>query len=274
VVVNSDADHGYFYWLHSAPYEHFHRITGIGEDAQWHDITGSKDVVEVLYLGSIFRSAADATNAYADAGTFPVSQYGAKVQRCPTGLPQRCTRLLIANSTPPVSSQWHDAFPVGACLIETMADLPTSLRAVAGVKAQTLATLAAVDRAAWGAAKKTCGSASGPFGFTLSRVAILDTHGHARSSFRVQQPFVLSIQWTVHHLSGRARATVVIHYQVPGGAAWKTVATGREQVVAVNRNNFLQKQVALNAANRYRIVVTITIRSLARQAVTTVTITQ
>jgi hypothetical protein len=163
---------------------------------------------------------------------------------------------------------------VGACLIETMADLPTSLKGETGVKAQTLATLATVDRAAFSAAQKTCGSAAGPFGFALSRVSIQDTQGHARSSFRVQQPFVLSIQWTVQHLKGTARATVVIHYQVPSGARWRTVATGREQVVTVNRSNLLKKQVALSVANRYRIVVTVTIRSLARQGITTVTITR
>jgi len=48
VVLNNDADHGYFNWLHSASYTHFHRVSGVGEDARWQATTGSGHVVEFL----------------------------------------------------------------------------------------------------------------------------------------------------------------------------------------------------------------------------------
>jgi len=127
VVLNRDADHGYFYWLHSVSYTNLHRVTGVGEDAQWHPDPTSSGIVEFLYLGSIFQSSSNAANAYSDSITYSVSQYGAVLQACPSGFPHRCKRLKLAiKSTPTTmaSTQWHDVFALGACLVEVSADRP------------------------------------------------------------------------------------------------------------------------------------------------------
>lgn len=274
VVVNHDADHGYFSWLHSASYTHFHRVTGMGEDAQWKPAGGTSHVVEFLYLGSIFAGTADAANAYADASTYPVNQYAAARQPCPRGLPRQCTRLKIAITSAPTSTQWHDTFTVGPCLVETMADRPTTLRAATGVKTQTLATLASIDRAALLAAQKACLPASGPFGFTLTHLSIANVQGRAQSTFKAGQPFVISAEWSVRNLKGTATANVTLTYQIPSGSSWTTKATGKDQVVTVKGINPFKKQVGLNTPGRYRIVMSVTIRSLSRQGTAFVTITR
>jgi hypothetical protein len=276
VVPNSVANRGYFNWLHTVSYTSLHRITGVGEDAQWHPVPASRDIVEFLYLGSIFRSSSDAATAYADSITYAVSQYGAALQACPRGLPLRCKRLQLAVSGPPASTQWHDVFALGPCLVEVSADRPNAFAATPNVTNQTLKTLDAVDRAARHAAQKTCrpSQQSGKFGFTLTRVAILDRQGHARGSFKVLEPFVISISWKVQHLKGTATATITFLYQVPNGSRWKTAASGRERIVTTNGVNPYQKETQFTTAGKFRIAVTVTIKSLSKFGTATVIITR
>jgi hypothetical protein len=277
VVLNRDADRGYFYWLHAVSYTRLHRVTGVGEDAQWRPDPASSGIVEFLYLGSIFQSSSDAVNAYTDSITYAVSQYSAAPHTCPSGFPHQCKRLQLAiKSTPTTmaSTQWHDVFALGACLVEVSADRPNAFRATPHVTDRTLKILDAVDRAALHAAQKTCqpSQKSGRFGFSLTRVAILDGQGHVRSSFKVNQPFVISISWKVQHLKGTATATITFLYQAANGPRSKTAASGRERIVTTNGLNPYQKETQFTTAGRYRVAVIVTIKSLSKRGAAMVTI--
>jgi len=141
---------------------------------------------------------------------------------------------------------------------------------------QTLKTLEAVDRAALHAAQQTCQPSrkSGKFGFTLTRVAILDRQGHARSIFKVNQPFVISISWKVQHLKGTAAATITFLYQAAHGSGWKTAASGRERIVTTNGLNPYQKETQFTTAGRFRVAVIVAIKAVTQRGSAMVTITR
>jgi hypothetical protein len=122
------------------------------QEASWTP-TGSSDAVVFDYAGSLFRAQPGAYDGWQDGSTYwPMKYNNTRFLTCPDlGVPI-CTRwLLIGDNS---IDEMDDTIQLGKCLAETRAFGPAAL--FTAQTPQITSTLAAVDAAAVGAARRVC----------------------------------------------------------------------------------------------------------------------
>jgi hypothetical protein len=95
----------------------------------------------------------------------------------------------------------------------------------------------------------------------FERFRTLTLRGRPQNHFRVGQPFLLDMVWTVRNLSGTTFADRTFTYQLWTGAQWRTIQAIPDRILISNGTIPYQKQAEFFEAGTYRIVVRIRIGS-------------
>lgn len=244
--------------MHSTTYDAMGRVKGYKQLATYHH-------VDIIYWPSVFSTAAQAKAAWKDSAIGFPTRHQATSQTCVSGSPVSCKEI-----------EWdrrqtgggihvinYQVMHYNTCLVEIAST--GTLSAWHGARHQVQVILANVGRAAAIVLQQTC---KGPVSFHFDRLQTSSTRGQTQTSFKVNQPFVLNLAWTVRNLPKKSAATLAFDYERQVGGGWQKATSITETVPTTNGRNLYRKQSQLTASGTFRITVAVTVKGTKPQTKT------
>lgn len=242
--------------IHSRTYDTMGRVSGYEELAAYRTI-------DIYYWPSIFHSSSQAKAAWNDAATVFTSRRSLLTNTCLPGVRVHCVVFVWfrRQATGGMHVIDYQVMRHNSCLLE-VASTGTAA-AWNAAKQQVRTILFNVDRVGAAVMQRAC---LGKLSFSFSSLQVLNTSGQAQTTFKVNQSFLLDVNWTVKNLTKQSTATIAFEYDRRAGSKWQKATSITETVPTTNGNNPYRKQSQVSAAGTYRITVTVTVKGTKPQS--------